>query len=138
MLCVFSPKTATARDSYKFVKWTKGSTEVSTNNPYSFTVTEDVELVAHFESEVGIGELRVTSYELQVYPNPTRGEIQVTSYELQVTCVEVFDVFGRNVGVKLPSFGGVGGGDISHLPAGIYFLRIQTETGVVTRKVVKQ
>jgi len=26
---------------------------------------------------------------------------------------------------------------ISHLPAGIYFIRIQTEEGTVTRKVVK-
>jgi hypothetical protein len=27
--------------------------------------------------------------------------------------------------------------DISHLPSGIYFLRITTENGVVMRKVVK-
>ena len=129
--------TATARDGYKFLRWTKGGTEVSTNNPYSFTVTEDVELVAHFEYVVGIEE--TDNYpSVRVYPNPATGELQVTSYELQVTGVEVFDVFGRNVGVKLPSFGGVGGGDISHLPAGIYFLRIQTENGVVVRKVVKQ
>ncbi|MDR2972973.1 MAG: T9SS type A sorting domain-containing protein [Bacteroidales bacterium] len=28
--------------------------------------------------------------------------------------------------------------DISHPSAGIYFVRIQTENGVVTRKVVKE
>ena len=28
--------------------------------------------------------------------------------------------------------------NISHLPTGIYLLRIQTETGTVTRKVVKK
>ena len=72
-----------------------------------------------------------------VYPNPASGEIQVTSYELQVTSIEIFDVFGRNMGVKFPSFGGVRGGNISHLPTGMYFLWITTENGVVTRKVVK-
>ena len=140
---------ATARDGYKFVNWTIDGEAVSDKTLYRFTVTENVKLVANFEREVGIEELQVTSYELQVYPNPTRGEIQVTSYELQVTSVEVFDVFGRNVGIKFPSFGGAGvvkspsfggvrGGDISHLPTGIYFLRIQTEIGMITRKIIKR
>ncbi|MCL2041651.1 MAG: T9SS type A sorting domain-containing protein [Bacteroidales bacterium] len=28
--------------------------------------------------------------------------------------------------------------DISHLPSGIYFVRVTTETGAVVRKVVKR
>ena len=39
---------ATAKSGYKFVNWTINGTEISTENPYSFTVTEDVELVANF------------------------------------------------------------------------------------------
>jgi len=90
---------------------------------------------------VGIEETGIVEADnqlsLQVYPNPTSGEIQVTSCELQVTSVEVFDVFGRRMDIGLPSFGGIRGCDISHLPAGIYFIRIQTEKGAVTKKVVK-
>ena len=41
--------TATANDGYVFKNWTKNGVEVSTENPYSFTVTEDVELVANFD-----------------------------------------------------------------------------------------
>ncbi len=41
--------TATANDGYVFKNWTKNGTEVSKENPYSFTVTEDVELVANFD-----------------------------------------------------------------------------------------
>ena len=61
--------------------------------------------------------------------------------------IEIFDLLGRVViaplnppgGGRLPSFGGFGGGfDISHLPSGMYFVRIATENGVVTRKVVKR
>ena len=40
--------TATAAEGYEFVKWTSGETEVSTENPYTFTVTADVALVANF------------------------------------------------------------------------------------------
>ena len=42
--------TATPQASYRFVNWTKAGVEVSTNSTYTFTVTEDVELVANFEA----------------------------------------------------------------------------------------
>jgi len=129
--------TAVANDGYRFVNWTKNGSEVSKANPYSFTVTEDIELVANFEEGVGIDEWRIENGELRIYPNPTRGELQVTSYELQVTGIEIFDVMGRIVGQSQ-----IGQSDIAlniaHLPNGVYFLHIQTENGVVVRKVVKK
>ena len=39
---------ATPNAGYRFVNWTKAGVEVSTNVTYTFTVTEDVELVANF------------------------------------------------------------------------------------------
>ena len=41
--------TATPNDGYLFKNWTKNGVVESTDNPYSFTVTEDVELVANFD-----------------------------------------------------------------------------------------
>ena len=41
--------TATPNTGYKFVNWTKGG-ETVTDNPYTFIVSEDVELVANFEA----------------------------------------------------------------------------------------
>jgi len=87
---------------------------------------------------------RATS--VQVYPNPTNGQLRITNYELRITDVEIFDIYGRNVGFKFPSKNLEGWQpkadgvvfDISHLQAGIYFLKIHTENGVVTRKVVKE
>ena len=43
--------TATAAEGYEFVNWTKGE-EVVTENPYTFTVTADVALVANFKKSV--------------------------------------------------------------------------------------
>ena len=40
--------TATANPGYKFVNWTKAGVEVSTDATYSFTATENVDLVANF------------------------------------------------------------------------------------------
>ena len=93
---------------------------------------------------------------LQVYPNPTNGVLNLIQDQIDcgrdainrvstITGIEVYDVMGRMVtplnppeGGRLPSFGGVGGGNISHLPSGVYFLRIYTDEGVVVRKVVKE
>jgi len=45
-------------------------------------------------------------------------------------------------GATSPPSGGLGGAeitfDLSNVPAGIYFIRIQTENSVVVRKVVKR
>ena len=42
--------TATPAEGYEFVNWTSGETVVSTENPYTFTVTADVALVANFKA----------------------------------------------------------------------------------------
>ena len=39
---------ATANEHYQFVNWTKGAEVLSTENPYSFTVQEDVTIIANF------------------------------------------------------------------------------------------
>ena len=41
--------TATAAEGYKFVNWKAGEDVVSTENPYTFNVTADVDLVANFK-----------------------------------------------------------------------------------------
>ena len=91
-----------------------------------------------------------------VYPNPTTGLITITCYRHcgldpqshhfweiagqarnDIQNVEIFDVFGRTCNVSRGTRN-ENEMDISLLPTGIYFIRIQTETGVVVRKVVKR
>jgi len=74
--------------------------------------------------------------QILVYPNPTMGMIFVETHGLvSLQSVEIFDIFGRVVEIAHPPLRrGLGG----LLPNGIYFIRIQTENGVITRKVVKQ
>ncbi len=43
--------TATAADGYSFVNWTENGGEVSTDASYTFTLTADRDLVAHFEKQ---------------------------------------------------------------------------------------
>jgi len=73
-----------------------------------------------------------------IYPNPTMGKLRITNYELLITNIEIFDVFGRSVGATLPIAQNPEINlNISHLPAGVYFMKIITNNGIVMKKVLK-
>ena len=55
---------ATASEGYTFVNWTRDGEVVSTNDTYSFTVTEGGAYIAHFQ---------LNSYEITATANPTAG-----------------------------------------------------------------
>lgn len=58
--------TATPNNGYTFVNWTKNGSPVSTEQSFSFTVTENVSYIAHF-SQNAIG------YTISVSANPAEG-----------------------------------------------------------------
>ena len=58
--------TATPNTGYHFVNWTENGTAVSSNANYSFTVTSNRNLVAHFSNQT-------QSYTVAVSANPTAG-----------------------------------------------------------------
>jgi len=72
---------------------------------------------------------------IEVYPNPTTGELYVQSSKFKVQGVEVFDAYGRKV--LDPPLTVLRSYDLTVLPAGIYFVKITTEKGVITKKVIK-
>jgi PKD repeat protein len=82
-----------------------------------------------------------------IYPNPTGGQLNLPNPSKggAYKAIEIFDMMGRTPlsplkgGISSLSFGEGSGVrlDISHLPAGIYFIRIQTDNEVVTKKIVK-
>ena len=128
--------TATPAEGYVFVHWREDGVLVSDESVYTFTVTTSRTLVAEFSGTTAIGDVETSA--INIYPNPTNGELKVESGELRVESVDVFDVYGRNVSRLTSHIAHPISIDISFLPSGVYFLRIQTETGVVVRKVVKE
>ena len=72
-----------------------------------------------------------------VYPNPTRGTVQVQNTQSDIHQVVLYDAYG-----KLLSTVEVNGSnatlDLSGYADGLYFVRVTTDKGVVTKRVVKQ
>lgn len=65
---------AVANDGYRFVNWTKGGMEVSTNATHNVTITEASNFVANFEKEATATE----------YPTPT-GDTYTDNYLTSIT-----------------------------------------------------
>ncbi|NMH27804.1 T9SS type A sorting domain-containing protein [Flavobacterium silvaticum] len=86
--------------------------------PTRVTFTGDVLSAPHFDSFAGIS----------VYPNPTDGKLQLNT-EINVKGVEVFDTLGQKVGQSL---------DVTALRSGVYFVKVYTDNGDFTRKVIRK
>lgn len=72
-----------------------------------------------------------------LYPNPTTGIITVHSSQFAVYSVAVYDVYGKLL-TSVEVNGNVATIDATSLSAGVYFAKIETEKGVVTKRFVKK
>jgi hypothetical protein len=75
-----------------------------------------------------------------ITPNPTSGQLRITNYELRdgaLREVELYDIYGRKQKTESRKEKGEIVIDISTLSPGIYFLKIETEKEITTRKIVK-
>jgi len=78
-----------------------------------------------------------TDNELIIYPNPVNYELKIES-EFKINNVEICDFAGRVVETRLiASLQGAATINVSNLPQGIYLIKIYTDKGVVTKKIVK-
>jgi len=84
-----------------------------------------------------------------IYPNPATKELYVQSSKFKVQSIEIFDIFGRKLyehnnsyGLTvLRSYGLTTDGvviNVSHLSAGVYFVRLVDERGISVQKFVKE
>jgi hypothetical protein len=124
---------------YKFVNWTEGRGVISTDNPFTFIVTESMLIIANFEEDGMMNIESLGTESILIYPNPTTGEIRVESGNLRVENVEIYSVIGKKVlTTQVSQISPETVINISHLTAGVYFLKISTEAGEVIKKVLKE
>lgn len=107
--------------------WTLVGNTYNSNyqNPKSVTVTDPTGI-----EENGDGVL-------SIYPNPANDVIRITSASPVMERVEMFDLAGKQVYSALNVASGAEI-NIADFTSGIYMLRIVTDEGIITRKVVKK
>ena len=72
-----------------------------------------------------------------IYPNPTSGIIALDGFNEDILTIEVFDIIG-NLKLQVKDCKSQNHIDMSGLTNGIYSVRISTNNGLVTRKIVKK
>ena len=88
----------------------------------------------------GVENEVLTSQNLSVYPNPTKGSIKITGPSVFFDkSVEVFDATGRKYSVR--TTGMIQGRsievDLSSLAEGVYFIKVKTLQGIQTVRILK-
>jgi hypothetical protein len=85
----------------------------------------------------GMQQAPAETAKLSVHPNPTRDQLTIRLPEANMQKVEILNGFGQPMLVKQAS-GSQETLSISYLPEGMYIVRIHTESGVVTQRIVKE
>jgi Secretion system C-terminal sorting domain len=96
--------------------------EVMPTNPQNTTTT----ITGTADPEWAMG--------VSIYPNPTTGQFYIETQDIDIQLVTVLNISGKRVGTfKKP------GKDtpLSILPSGTFFLKIETNKGVINRKIVR-
>ena len=99
-----------------------------------------------WQKELNIEEKEIEK-KVKVYPNPTMGVLnlvqeRINNEQLTINNVEVFDIYGRKAISDIRYLTSEIGKseikiNISHLPTGIYFVKITTNAGTQTQKIIK-
>jgi len=72
---------------------------------------------------------------LKIYPNPVKDELRIDNGELRINKVEICDLTGKMVNSQWLNGKSI---NVANLPQGIYFVKIETDKGNVTRKFIKE
>jgi uncharacterized protein (UPF0128 family) len=86
-----------------------------------------------------VGMVTTTNYELRIYPNPTTGKLTMDNGERTIESIEIFDVLGQKLSTVNHQLS-THQIDISHLPTGVYLLKIYTkgnQTKIIKVKILK-
>jgi co-chaperonin GroES (HSP10) len=88
---------------------------------------------------VGINEIPNSNEQLIIYPNPTHSFFTINfSNDWNNAAIKVFNLTGQMIFEKQNQNGKQFSIDLSHQSAGIYFVEVQTATGIYRSKVVKE
>ena len=139
--------------NYRVAGITDWNTSNTTTNPYTLTglnenTSYEVQVIANCTNgltsdpsaiitltTVGINDYTLDNT-VTVYPNPTNGVVQIENGEWRMENVEVYDAYGKLL-FTVEVNGNAAALDLTGYAKGIYFVKVTTDNGVVTKRVVK-
>ncbi len=87
---------------------------------------------------LAINDVEALNNNISIYPNPSSGIFNIKMKNLADFKCDVFDITGKHIMSKSNSLKNDFNLDLSNYSKGIYFMKIQTELGSTTKKLVVQ
>ena len=118
---------ALPNEGCQFLYWEVNGNQVSIENPYSFVLREDTEVVVHFSGS-GVVEF---GQNVSVYPNPVMDLVRIEGIEADT--VQIYNALGQLV----KTLQGVNEVCVKEMPKGVYLMRIIDKRGAKhTKRVI--
>lgn len=125
-------------DQEEFTHTTKVVTKTNADSTAVTVFKTDGEIVNYkviVKAKVGSGVKNVTNNTVRVFPNPTSGMLTFNSEGTTINAIEIISVQGQIIENRPVKTGSVSF-DLSHLPSGVYYARIKTDTGTEMQKIM--
>ncbi len=91
-----------------------------------------------FEQDGSLGFDQNKLNSIAVYPNPATDILNIVSEGANINSVEVYDLRGRRVSSFIDNKQDYVALDVSSFNTGVYFVKINTDAGEVTKKIIKK
>ena len=116
------------------------------NNPFSYSFRNESEIlyldITNVNGDVAtfftttLSNTAFERIELSIYPNPTSNLLHIEANQTDISRIEIFDIQGKQVmQVSATNLSEI---DVSQLTNGMYFLKVRTSEGELTKKFVKK
>ena len=108
--------------------------------PYHFVSsigTFDNRFVLQFMDESVLNTSEIALSIVQLYPNPTEGIVTINSPQSLITSIKVTDILGRVVQIRESINSNATTIDIGEKASAVYFVEINTESGKITKRLIK-
>ncbi len=133
---------ASASEGFRFINWVNQDGQIlSVSKEYQFSMPEtEVALFANFTDEVNVNPLNKLSESIKIYPNPAYDIIKVDFGEFKGTVrLTMTNITGQPVRQSVVTDTWVNPSisiSLENVRAGIYFLTIESENSITTKKVI--
>ncbi|WP_452222888.1 aryl-sulfate sulfotransferase [Lacinutrix chionoecetis] len=82
---------------------------------------------------LSIDEFDLAALDIKIYPNPVQDVLKI-SYNEAILNIEIFSILGK----KIKTVSNTKSVDLANLNAGMYIVKIQSENGFLTQKIIKK
>ena len=107
--------------------------QINYNNACS-TIGYNAPIYITLNSTLDVTEMDVLTKNIRIYPNPSFTEFTLMT-NLKITCLYLYNIHGKLV-KSYPKASKIY--SISDLKSGLYFVKIKSDKGEITKKILKQ